>query len=580
MHRSENIRRSCESLYLQSEASDEDKNLVSNCVAMSRQYWTQIFTKKVEAYRHCKPFSTSSNGQRLRVAVVGGGASGLSTALHLAPLVSSGKISGPIDIYDAGGNCGRDVGVGVWSTALDPFRISDLDSHKLVYDDMIKHGCFIRDVGYRTPKGQWLATSRLEGTLPDLLFLREKDMLAALRKAVHREEHKGTISLFSNSQLHSVSEESTQPWSAQILLKEGKENFRATERDYHLIVAADGMNSVLRKMYGGHICSRGNMSDAASSPLDIGPASGDDVTTNWYVTGQAEATGVQDRGYTVFRGISPLSMKELGMDKSFQTWGEGKSMRFATVPMVVSVDGTRKDQQVWFITIDDDEIQEESDPAVRRERLLGAFQDWHDPISRLVEATPPEDIIMERAMAHKHSMSPVANFNGIVSQIREKKPRTTGNGPAIVFVGDAFMTVDPILAQGFTFGMEGAAALRTSIESGLVAPPRAEYPEVSFDPFFLREELKSRHDARLSRLINLLRATELVQALGQPTTGTLSGIVSRDILRPLMRWTPDFIKTPIFNFMLRYSLGLPNKSESENPASPSQSSPEPSPHKP
>lgn len=542
---------------------------------MSRHLLNHVVATKVEAFKYGKRFFSSVNGDRIRVAVVGGGASGLSTALHLAPLVSAGKISGPIDVFDAGGNGGRDIGVGVWSTALDPFRMSSVDSHKLVYDDMIKHGCFVRDVGYRTPKGHWLATSRLDGTMPDLLFLREKDMLAALRKAVHREEHKGTIALFRNSQVDSVFEESTQPWSAPLMLKDGKQKCRPSERDYHLIVAADGMNSVLRKMYGGHICSRGNMSDAGSSPLDIGPTSGGDVTTNWFVTGQAEATGVQDRGYTVFRGNSPLSLKELGLDKSFQTWGEGKSMRFATVPMVVSADGKRKEQQVWFITIDDKNIQEEPDPSVRREKLLEAFRDWHDPIKHLVESTPPEDILMERAMAHKHSMSPVANFNGILSHIRERKPRTTGNGPAIVFMGDAFMTVDPILAQGFTIGMEGAAALQKSLETGLDAPPRAEYPDISFDPYFMRHELKERHDTRLSRLIHLLRATELVQALGQPTTGTFSGLISRDLLRPLMRLTPAFIKTPIFNFMLRYSLGLPHKRSTFDSASASHSSPIP-----
>jgi 2-polyprenyl-6-methoxyphenol hydroxylase-like FAD-dependent oxidoreductase len=254
-------------------------------------------------------------------------------------------------------------------------------------------------------------------------------------------------------------------------------------------------------------------------------------------------------------------------------------MRFATVPMVVSADGVRKDQQVWFITIDGKEIQDEPDPSIRRDKLLEAFRDWHDPIGRLVEATPPEEILMERAMAHKHSMSPVANFNGILSHIRQKKPRTTGNGPAIVFMGDAFMTIDPILAQGFTIGLEGAAALQKSLETGLEAPPRAEYPDIAFDPFFLRHELKERHDARLSRLIHLLRATELVQALGQPTTGTFTGMISRDILRPLMRFTPAFIKTPIFNFMLRYSLGLPQKSSTFNSASPSHPSSLPNPEK-
>jgi 2-polyprenyl-6-methoxyphenol hydroxylase-like FAD-dependent oxidoreductase len=270
--------------------------------------------------------------------------------------------------------------------------------------------------------------------------LRERDFLSALGKAVHCEENKGTIALLSGSRIDSVFEESKEPWSAPVVLKDSQGQLKPSERDYHLIIAAGGMNSVLRKLYGGHICSRGNMSDGGSRSIDLEPSS-DEVTTEWHVTGQAEATGFQDRGYTVFRGNSPLSMKDLNMEKSFQTWGEGKSMRFATVPMISSIDGQRKEQQVWFITTDDEDIRNEPDPVVRKDKLLTAFADWHDPIGRLVESTPPESILMERALAHRHSMSPVANFNGILSRIRDHRPLAAGNGPAIVFVGDAFMTV-------------------------------------------------------------------------------------------------------------------------------------------
>lgn len=240
-------------------------------------------------------------------------------------------------------------------------------------------------------------------------------------------------------------------------------------------------------------------------------------------------------------------------------------MRFATVPMMYpGINGKQKEErQVWFITINDETISSEHDPLKRRALLLEAFQDWHDPIRQLVESTPPEDILMERAMAHKHSMTPVTNFNGVVTLIRKKQPHSIGNGPALVFVGDAFMTVDPILAQGFTLGMEGASALAACLELAQSAPPRKEFPQLAFDPYALRNELKNRYDSRLSRLIHLLRATELVGALGQPETGTLSGILSRDIIRPLMRFAPGFLKTPFFNAMLKYSLGLPQRSSED-----------------
>lgn len=541
-------------------------------------------------------FSSSSSGERLRVAVVGGGAAGLSSALHLAPLVTRGLIAGPIDVYEP--DCGpdvhnRDIGVGVWSTALDAFHPTQstlhnkprVDSHELVYQDFIKKATFIKEVGYRSPKGHWLAQSTLgdagdikeredmddvggQEPLPQLLFLREKDLLATLRKAVHLEENRGTINLKTgkNYNVHSILEDGlTEPWSAPLLLQPkdspaGTTPTR-TERDYHLIVAADGMNSVLRKVYGGHIIQRriltgtyaiGDSDNDSPTGIPSGVTGGRDAVNDWYLSGQSEATSTQDRHYTVFRGNAPIKRQDMPgeLDISFQTWGEGRNMRFATVPM-----GTGDDEkQVWFITIDDDSITLETDPTTRRDMLLKAFAGWHAPIADLVKATPPNEILMERALAHKHSMRPVDSFYRMVHEIKKKPVPSYGQGPVIQFVGDAYMTIDPILAQGLTMGMEGAASLGVALSNCL--DKSASVDNLAFDPYALRKELQHRHDLRLHRLIHLLRATELVQALGQPTSGTLSGLFSRDIIRPLMRITPSFIKTPIFNAMMMYSLGL------------------------
>jgi hypothetical protein len=193
-------------------------------------------------------------------------------------------------------------------------------------------------------------------------------------------------------------------------------------------------------------------------------------------------------------------------------------------------------------------------------------------------------------------MGPVLNFNSnVVKNLHGRRPPSSGEGPAIVFVGDAMMTVDPILAQGFTMAMEGAALLRASIEKSCITNEQQQHllqqhqmqqqqqqrqqqqqpqqqssstppgsttvgggekdPPLQFDPIRLRRELKARHIRRMDRLICLLRATELVQALGQPS-GNTTGMFNTKILRPLTKLTPDFIKTPIFDAILRYSLGL------------------------
>jgi 2-polyprenyl-6-methoxyphenol hydroxylase-like FAD-dependent oxidoreductase len=551
-------------------------------------------------------FSSSSSstysfkGEKLRVAVVGGGCAGLSTALHLAPLVEDGLIAGPIDVFDEtsatadrSGGGSREIGVGIWSTALDPFRQSSRTSHQLVYQSMCTTGTWLQQVGYRTMNGSWLMKSKLPGNeqemknldMPALIFLREKDMLSALQKAVHWEElHGKTIRVHSSvGGVSGLFEESSQPWSTNLVLRNNSNSSHASaadanvqssqpvlsERDYHLIIAADGTNSVLRRTYGGHetVERRLTGTSALPSPIElphrisiIDPSE----ARNWDREQHEEAVGVQDRHYTVFRGNSSASRKELGQeDICFQTWGARKSMRFATVSMYSPTPRGREEKQVWFITTDNDAIAAEPDPTKRRDLLLQDFKDWHDPIRQIVSETPPEEILMERAVAHRHCMGPVLSFNSdVVQLIRGRRPPSSGEGPCIVFIGDAFMTVDPILAQGFTFAMEGAAAVRKALESSSLLggneTMRSERdPQLAFDPIQLRNVLRTRQTNRMERLICLLRATELVQALGQPSGDTtLSGLVNTKLLRPLVAVTPNFIKAPIFDAVLKYSLGL------------------------
>lgn len=525
---------------------------------------------RCEDRRHRRFSAENTSGERLRVAVVGGGAAGLATALHLAPLVNAGLIGGPVDVYDAGGREATPIGVGIWSTALYGFRDSkDVESHQIAYKTMVEKGSFSEKVGFRSPRGDWLAESNLAGDhLPDFLFLRESDMLGALQAAIQHEVGRGTVALHSGpgNEIHCVSEDSSDPWSSPLMIqKNGPEEASvATDRDYHLIVAADGMNSVLRKTYGGHFLGSrrrflgtGAISNVSDGPPDLV----DDQEESWAMSTRAEATGTQDRSYHVFRGNSPVTQDEVeGLEKAFQTWGESGNMRFATVPMEFPLPGgSTEERHTWFITIDDEAISSEVDASKRKDMLLDAFRDWHDPIRQLVESTPADEILMDRAVAHKHSCEPIVNFNEVVHTMRKTPFPKGGNGPAIQFVGDAFMTVDPILAQGFTFGMEGAAALAQSLSRCLdanQAPLSQQHEGLAFDPYVLRNELLDRHDRRINRLICLLRSSEIVQALGQPTRESLLGWISRDMIRPLMRVTPDFVKTPIFNRVMEYSLGL------------------------
>jgi len=506
--------------------------------------------------RKSRCFSTSSAGERLRIAIVGGGAAGLSSALHLAPLVQQGLVASPIDIYEPSRSIGREIGVGLWSTALEPFRVSQRNSHQLLWHDMLHYGTFIKDVGYRTPNGGWLARSELptevgdDVDMPALLFLREMDMLTALRRAVHLEEQQGTVQIHKgdSSRITGIVEESPHAYSSNLI--GGIDN--TTDRDYHLIVAADGMHSMVRQKYAGHRQMKRFTGTAA-----IDARQNVDGDSSWEAMGQAEANAIEDRNYTVFRGNANMTQEEAG-GVSFQTWGTGKSMRFATVPMAYpSGEHKRIEKQVWFITTSDDSIAAEEDPAKRRDLLLDAFCAWHAPICETVEATPPEEILYERAVAHKHCAGPVLNVNRDLKRYGKKRSNSSGPGPALAFVGDAFMTVDPILAQGFTLAMEGAYQLAVSVEQG--SQSGESVGNLAFDPYGLRKALADRYDRRSDRLLGLLRATELVQAMGQPSSG-ITGVFSQSLLRPVMKLTPDFVKRPMFNAVLRYSLGLPLRS--------------------
>lgn len=523
---------------------------------------SSIRTRRRQSYA-VSSFSTAP-GERLRVAVVGAGCAGLSSALHLAPLVERGLIASPIDIYDDNNNKSnhRDIGVGIWSTALEPFRLeTNRPSHQRVYESMIQAGSWVGNVGYRTPDGSWLMKSHLPEShaeadqtgMPALLFLREKDLLNALSTAVHWEQQRGMIQMHPGQKVTQLFEQSNRPWSTSLMVGDLLE-----ERDYHVIIAADGTHSLLRQHYGGHDVGRRTRltgTGALPTPLDLPAESHHASAADWNEMQRQTGIGLQDRNYTVYRGNAVLSREDMGMDDtSFQTWGTGNSMRFATVPMVYPAGNRKEERQVWFITCDDREIEKEKDPIKRRDMLLDKFKDWHDPIRRIVEATDPNEIVVNRAIAHRYATSPVLNFNHVVERMRGTRPPNSGNGPCVIFVGDAYMTVDPILAQGFTVGMEGAYILKKAIEKACVKCERD--PSLDFDPYILEEVLKERNDARMDRLVCLLRATELVQALGQPTGGTVSGQFQTKILRPLVQRIPNFIKAPIFDRVLKYSLGI------------------------
>mmetsp|Transcript_8545 Transcript_8545/g.12909 ORF Transcript_8545/g.12909 Transcript_8545/m.12909 type:complete len:660 (+) Transcript_8545:118-2097(+) len=595
--------------------------------------------------------NTKENG-RLRVAIVGGGAAGMTTALHLSPLVAAGLIQGPIDVYEANnvktsnksrtsghtisgttteggkqlysgsGALGRHIGVGIWSTAWWPFLRSlekgyndankNRQSYKTLLKDLEACGSYVKDVGYRSPNGSWLVKSQLNaspygiddllhGTTesngsksidnddPALLFVREKDLLSCLRNAIKIEQKMGTVKYNYGVKVESINAVNGNMGSLELHPTNGTDSTTTTTSpQYHLIIAADGLRSSLRSRYAGH-------QSIHATSLGIESSSQDDIENSlenhWeHTRGHREATKVENREYIVFRGNAPkLTAAAAGEDgsDSFQTWGCSKSMRFAAVPFrhadedledddeesnsghysqTDAFKERQKDEEVWFATINDpvfiDAYKNSNstmDAEERKKLLIDAFGSWHNPVKTLIETTPAEDIMYEMALAHKHNASPVFDIKTIMDFERWKLNRKNkgnsckvtpiigpGPGPILVFIGDSMMTIDPVLAQGFTMAMESGASIARSIERALSNSP-------AYSPALLRHELGERQVRRERRLLHLLRSTELVQRLAQPNG---FAIFARYFVRPLMKLCPDGIKQGVFNFMIRYSLGL------------------------
>jgi len=546
----------------------------------------------------------------------------MSVALHLAPLVEQGLIAKPIDIYEksspsdihphnsgsydenfhpGSGTSGREVGIGIWSTALEPFVRNNKasDSHLDLIKDLQHKGQYVDKVGYRIPSGKWLTRGKLNTSSlyrhssstkvtsnsisnsnndddhshdPALLFIREKDFLSSLQKACKVEEENGTICIHHNTHVEDVvlpkNINSTNDANMGCLKVKGEEEMRT--KQYHFIIAAEGMNSSLRVKYAGYATLEKRWKQMKQAAK---------LSEQWEKQVLEEQNGIEDREYTVFRGNSPLSDSEANMDGvSFQTWGEGKSMRFAAVGMshpkscidgeddLITSSPERIEKQVWFATIRDTELTGVKDPEERKKLLVDAFKSWHDPVGRLIDSTPSEEIIMERGVAHKHSVFPVFNLSQVIHYQQQMAMKMSdvsmhysrdfsGPGPILLFTGDAAMTVDPVLAQGFTIAMEAAADLAETLEISLSTNNTIFQKDLPFDPTQLREALGERNQRRYERMLCLLRATDLVQAISQPSD-SISGFLSNNLVRPSIMLIPSVVKEAVFSYVMKYSLGL------------------------
>jgi len=113
------------------------------------------------------------------------------------------------------------------------------------------------------------------------------------------------------------------------------------------------------------------------------------------------------------------------------------------------------DGQVWYATLPTTTEEVAAAAAAAGEEdakalLLAQFGAWHAPIPRLLEATAPDTILRDPAVAHR-----------VFPPFDAQAPP----GP-VTLVGDAAHGVDPILAQGAGVAVEDAYHLACALGKG------------------------------------------------------------------------------------------------------------------
>jgi|SRR5215213_2736589 len=132
-----------------------------------------------------------------------------------------------------------------------------------------------------------------------------------------------------------------------------------------------------------------------------------------------------ERGYTIWRGISPTISNVIPAGTALELYGRGK--RFGIGPIGLERTG-------WWATVNDNHADD----------LSELFAGWYQPVLELIETTPPSSILKTGAF----DRLPV---------------RKWGDG-RMTMIGDAIHPTTPNLGQGGCLAMEDAIVLARCFE--------------------------------------------------------------------------------------------------------------------
>jgi 2-polyprenyl-6-methoxyphenol hydroxylase-like FAD-dependent oxidoreductase len=199
-----------------------------------------------------------------------------------------------------------------------------------------------------------------------------------------------------------------------------------------------------------------------------------------------------NRGYTIWRGTSPMTPAVIPPMTGIEFYGRGK--RFGVGPVGFGRTG-------WWA----------SGNADQTDRLTDLFADWYRPVVELIEATPPSSILKT------------------VATDREPKPRW-GVG-RMSLLGDAIHPTTPNLGQGGCL----------SIEDGLVLARCFEKYGACEDALRHYERL------RYSRTAILTRISRYYGNIGQ-----LENIWARALRRTSLSLVPELLAQRLMQIVFDY----------------------------
>src|SRR6266496_4374736 len=235
-----------------------------------------------------------------------------------------------------------------------------------------------------------------------------------------------------------------------------------------------------------------------------------------------DTTPPTDRGYSVWRGISPVRPKDFEANTAVEIHGRGQ--RFGIGPLDLGRTG-------WWATANrsvndtpvlserhadekshtDAENPSASRPDNTQSELLKMFEDWCHPVLELLKTTPSNSILRTEAF--------------------DRPSNRNWGGGSLTLLGDAIHPTTPNLGQGGCMAIEDAFLLARCLhkygvtEHALRTYERVRYPRTAAV-------------TRYSRLYGVLGQWENTFAVG--LRGQILSLLPETLMRRLMRIVFDY----------------------------------------